>query len=89
MSQDDDFERAAQIKDSLDRLEILEAELKEKEDGKKAAVKKRDYDTAGKLSKEVKSCVHELMIYLPTYPPTHPRTHVHTRMHIKRTTTPP
>lgn len=60
--EDDDFERAAQIKDSLDRLEILEAELKEKEDGKKAAVKKRDYDTAGKLSKEVKRLKEEIEI---------------------------
>ena len=39
---------------------MLEVELAEKEAGKKAAVKKRDYDTAGKLSKQVKALKAEL-----------------------------
>ena len=41
---------------------MLEVELAEKEAGKKAAVKKRDYDTAGKLSKQVKALKAELEI---------------------------
>ena len=42
-----------QVKESLDRLEVLEAELKESEDGKKTAISRRDYNTAGKLNEEV------------------------------------